>query len=705
MRLARLAPCVRSTSKAVTGCAKARRWTEAIALLHAVFDVDIFGINGMMRACGARWSVALRGLSMAAGVRLQPDVCSFSTLLSTAEQESAWRAAQAINCHFESLAVPDTAFNLLISSASKAKKWRASLGFFQNLLPKTLRPDEISLSVATRPQTWSRALSLLNGVRSNLRPDSFAVAARSPAWPWPLHCFQHMRSQSLSTRSLPLQTSCVEFCRNWQLVLSITLQVADADVRFFSAAMSSCVACERPDVALFLLWAEANRMNSMKTLRHFRSPVDYLWALARLEVRDPEIIHEAFRQALAQTSQPSPKQVSALWWSGAVLGVSGGTGSLFRHTMKILQTCSERELMLVSWGMAVDPHGIPGLLRCQEEMALRIQMERMSPDLIQSVLGVMWSSAYRNACSFRFHRNACRALEQYGQALDQAVTASEDLQVARDASDAEAKRMFESPDVAVLYKPSGWEVYNTGARDVKGSLLSFLQSTRSSALLVDASVSFGFLHRLDVPSSGLIIAAKTYRTFYSLKAQLSSGRIERSYVALCHSLAETRFIVARVSWTAEASAGLTSAGFGKYAKTFVEASSWTKASRATSLLNIQICTGRRHQIRSHCSHVGHPIICDARYTSEMTFQEDCAWCPRNFLHRNRLVFHLASSGHMDIQSELPSDLSVCLESLQSKGKQCKTMLFEKQMKNWIIELIHKNIYWQRYCKVLAISVA
>lgn len=679
LRLGRLAPCARSTSKAVTGCAKVGRWSEAIALLQNVFDktlpvdsvdsVDVFGINGMMRACSARWSVALRGLAMAAGLRVQPDVCSFSTLLSAAEQASAWGAALAINCEFEKLGLPDRVFNLLISSTSKANKWRASLIFFERLAPKSLRPNEISLSVATRPQTWSHALnSLLKGVRSNLRPECFAVAARSAAWQWPLHCLQHMRTQTLSTRSLPLQTSCVEFCRKWQLVLSIALHPAEAplDVRFFSAAMSSCVACERPDVALFLLWTEAES-------GVFRSPVDHLWALARLEVRDPEIIHRAFQQALqqalAQSAQAS--QVSALWWSSAVLCVSGGTRDLFWQTMKILQKCTERELMLVSWGMAVDPHGLQGLLRCQQEMALRIQIKRMSPHFIQSVLGVMWSSAFRNASSFRFNRIACEALEQFGKALDQdcAEDASEDclhdLQVARDG---DAKRIFESQDVAVLYKPSGWEVYNTQTRGMKGSLLSFLR-TRPSKLLTDASVSFGFLHRLDVPSSGLIIAAKTYRSFYSLQAQLAAGAIERSYVALCHSLATTRFIEASLSWISEAEASLTSAGFGKYAKTLVEALRWKlKASRATSLLKIQILTGRRHQIRSHCSHVGRPIICDARYTSEMTFQEDCTWCPRNFLHRNRLVFHLAASGRMDIRSELPSDLSICLENLQSKGK-------------------------------------
>ncbi|CAE8584061.1 unnamed protein product [Polarella glacialis] len=65
---------------------------------------------------------------------------------------------------------------------------------------------------------------------------------------------------------------------------------------------------------------------------------------------------------------------------------------------------------------------------------------------------------------------------------------------------------------------------------------------------------------------------------------------------------------------------------------------YARGSEAFSVLAIRIATGRRHQIRVHTAHVGHPTVCDGRYTSTATFLSDQAWCPRNFLHRSRLVF-------------------------------------------------------------------
>lgn len=42
--------------------------------------------------------------------------------------------------------------------------------------------------------------------------------------------------------------------------------------------------------------------------------------------------------------------------------------------------------------------------------------------------------------------------------------------------------------------------------------------------------------------------------------------------------------------------------------------------------------------KAHAALIGHPAVCDGKYTSAATFAADCAWCPRNFLHRHRVVF-------------------------------------------------------------------
>jgi len=57
-----------------------------------------------------------------------------------------------------------------------------------------------------------------------------------------------------------------------------------------------------------------------------------------------------------------------------------------------------------------------------------------------------------------------------------------------------------------------------------------------------------------------------------------------------------------------------------------------------SFVAVRISTGRRHQIRSHFSHVGHPTLRDRLYTARTSFHADRLLCACNWLHRYRLAF-------------------------------------------------------------------
>ena len=79
----------------------------------------------------------------------------------------------------------------------------------------------------------------------------------------------------------------------------------------------------------------------------------------------------------------------------------------------------------------------------------------------------------------------------------------------------------------VIDKPPHWLVYDPGGKQQLSSLSSFLQAAHGNRfpILHDAQHQFGFLHRLDVPSSGLILVAKSYEAYNDLRVQLSSGEI------------------------------------------------------------------------------------------------------------------------------------------------------------------------------------
>ena len=67
-------------------------------------------------------------------------------------------------------------------------------------------------------------------------------------------------------------------------------------------------------------------------------------------------------------------------------------------------------------------------------------------------------------------------------------------------------------------------------------LSRYLQRVLGLPLAYDVMHTNGLPHRLDIPSSGLVLVAKTYAAYYDLQLQLSVGDLVRDYVVLCHGL-------------------------------------------------------------------------------------------------------------------------------------------------------------------------
>ena len=182
----------------------------------------------------------------------------------------------------------------------------------------------------------------------------------------------------------------------------------------------------------------------------------------------------------------------------------------------------------------------------------------------------------------------------------------------------------------------------------------------------------GFLHRLDVPSSGLILAATSYSGYYDLRLQLSMGMISREYTALCHGFIGNRRITAPVFWLR----GLANASVvrpeGRPALSNVRrVSSTFRLCQGFSLVQIVIFTGRRHQIRLHTAYIGHPTVSDSKYGASITFEEDVVWCSRNFLHRHRLSFKeavLCAEQEHSVVEPLPQDLKLSLLRTKPSGR-------------------------------------
>ncbi len=185
--------------------------------------------------------------------------------------------------------------------------------------------------------------------------------------------------------------------------------------------------------------------------------------------------------------------------------------------------------------------------------------------------------------------------------------------------------------------------------DSKRMLSHYLESVLPSQhLLSDLTHRRGFLHRLDVPTSGLILVATRYRAYYDLQIQLVTGAMRRDYIVLSHGSSSRKRLDANVHWLEDGPVWFSGSRVlqsGKPALSLLEtvASYASGSLRSLTLIRIQILTGRCHQIRLQTAHVGHPVVTDGRYSSSATYEEDRLWCKRNFLHRYRLDFYCTSS--------------------------------------------------------------
>lgn len=196
----------------------------------------------------------------------------------------------------------------------------------------------------------------------------------------------------------------------------------------------------------------------------------------------------------------------------------------------------------------------------------------------------------------------------------------------------------------VVLKPVNWEV--DGLKSEGGGALllsSFVQSVlprSDSALVHMAELDYGFIHRLDVPSSGLVLGGTTLEGLFQLKWQLAVYSIARQYLTANHGhAARGCFDVSeRIDATTAETMRSVTDDAGKPARTRLsliahhlfgqgvkccdiraprDDSSQSRSMDTAAELCvfvITIHTGRRHQIRAHTRHVGHPCATDARYT-------------------------------------------------------------------------------------------
>ncbi len=201
-------------------------------------------------------------------------------------------------------------------------------------------------------------------------------------------------------------------------------------------------------------------------------------------------------------------------------------------------------------------------------------------------------------------------------------------------------------------------------------------------------------HRLDLETSGVLLIAKADRIVAEVGRQLRAHETTKEYLAIVHGdFREDDMLVDAPIGNAERSRvhlrrAVRADGAPARTGIHVERRFRTRFGARFgefTLVRLRLYTGRRHQLRVHLSHLGHPIVGDKLYGLDedyfLAYYEDRLdaemraqlLLPRQALHATRLVLrHPTNGGHLEIESPLPQDLREFLETLQEEDSPRRT---------------------------------
>lgn len=238
--------------------------------------------------------------------------------------------------------------------------------------------------------------------------------------------------------------------------------------------------------------------------------------------------------------------------------------------------------------------------------------------------------------------------------------------------------VFEDEYLAVVNKPAGLVVHPAPGNPHHTLVNALLY--RFGRKLSDADdLRPGIIHRLDKDTSGLLLVAKTDSSARKLREQLAARKITKIYnVIICGHMPET-------AGTIQLPIGRSLKDRKKMVVTTIRSreaiTHYTvlERFRINDLVEVNLETGRTHQIRVHFSHLNRPVLGDSEYggrqkwlrsidpAERMTGRRILELIPRQALHARTLVFAHPETGEpLTVTSELPEDMKKLLIGLREQ---------------------------------------
>lgn len=231
--------------------------------------------------------------------------------------------------------------------------------------------------------------------------------------------------------------------------------------------------------------------------------------------------------------------------------------------------------------------------------------------------------------------------------------------------------VYEDETLVVVNKPAGLVVHP--AAGIHSGTLANALAYHFQQLPNAATVRPGIVHRLDRDTSGLLVVAKTEPALENLSDQFRARTVYKSYVALVHGRVQSES--ARIDQPlARDPANRTRMAVVRGGRSALSIYRVQRRFNRFTLIDVELKTGRTHQIRVHLAWLKHPVVGDEIYGGgrDNTIQSpqlksQIRGLGRHFLHAEKLAFtHPQSAARVEFHSPLPPELSRLLTEIENE---------------------------------------
>ena len=220
--------------------------------------------------------------------------------------------------------------------------------------------------------------------------------------------------------------------------------------------------------------------------------------------------------------------------------------------------------------------------------------------------------------------------------------------------------VYEDNDILVVNKQKGLVVH-PGNGNPDGTLVNAIMARCKDSLSgIGGEIRPGIVHRIDKDTSGLLIIAKNDAAHINVSEQIKNHEVRKTYIALVRGVVKENQATINMP-IARSTKDRTKMAVSKKGKEAITHITVLERFDGFTLLEVNIETGRTHQIRVHLSQIGYPIVGDFVYSNG----RNPFGVEGQMLHSSKLEFvHPKTGEKMNLEAKLPEYFESVLKELR-----------------------------------------